>query len=197
MLPEYEEIFAGIASLEALQSYRDRYGYIGSAEYAFQCNNGVEWHEINVFIGTNENNEPMANILGRDVTEIHEAADTKAHLEIAQAANKAKSKFLSNMSHDIRTPINGIMGMLAIAKTHRNDDALVDEALEKIEISSRHLLTLINDILDLNKPIFAMTANAFAEDVQNSKAAGMNEHLPKPLDMPKVLATIAKYRNKK
>ena len=63
----------------------------------------------------------------------------------------AKSQFLSNMSHDIRTPINGIMGMLAIAKTHRKDEELVDEALEKIEISSRHLLTLINDILDLNK----------------------------------------------
>lgn len=42
-------------------------------------------------------------------------------------------------------------------------------------------------------PIFAMTANAFAEDVQNSKAAGMNEHLAKPLDMLKVLSTIAKY----
>ena len=151
VLPEYKETFAEIASLQALQSYRDRYGYIGSAEYASQGDNGVEWHEINVFIATNENNEPMANILGRDVTEIHEAADTKAHLEIAQAANMAKSQFLSNMSHDIRTPINGIMGMLAIAKTHRNDDALVDEALEKIEISSRHLLTLINDILDLNK----------------------------------------------
>lgn len=151
VLPEYKETFAEIASLQALQSYRDRYGYIGSAEYASQGDNGVEWHEINVFIATNENNEPMANILGRDVTEIHEAADTKAHLEIAQAANMAKSQFLSNMSHDIRTPINGIMGMLAIAKTHRKDEELVDEALEKIEISSRHLLTLINDILDLNK----------------------------------------------
>ena len=124
---------------------------MGSITYEAVYNGESQWHEVNLFMGSDENGEPVANLLGRDITEAHEKADTKAQLEIAQAANEAKSQFLSNMSHDIRTPINGIMGMLTIAKTHRDDQAMVAEALDKIEVSSHHLLTLINDILDLNK----------------------------------------------
>ncbi|MEY8339527.1 response regulator [Lachnospiraceae bacterium 62-35] len=66
-------------------------------------------------------------------------------------ANKAKSEFLSNMSHDIRTPMNGIVGMTAIAMTNINDNARVQECLKKITLSSKHLLGLINDILDMSK----------------------------------------------
>ena len=151
LAPETIDQFSNLASLEALRARRNANGFIGSVEYGALTDNGEEWHEVNAFISTDESGEPIANLLGRDITEAHEKADTKAQLEIAQAANEAKSQFLSNMSHDIRTPINGIMGMLTIAKTHRDDQAMVDEALDKIEVSSHHLLTLINDILDLNK----------------------------------------------
>lgn len=72
-------------------------------------------------------------------------------LDNARAANKAKSEFLSNMSHDIRTPMNAIVGMTAIAEAHLDDKQRVGECLRKIEISSRHLLSLINDILDMSK----------------------------------------------
>ena len=66
-------------------------------------------------------------------------------------ANQAKSDFLSHMSHDIRTPINGVMGMTEMIKKNRDNDEKVDEYLEKITKASGHLLTLINDVLDMSK----------------------------------------------
>lgn len=69
----------------------------------------------------------------------------------AERANKAKSEFLSNMSHDIRTPMNGIVGMTAIATANIEDTYQVQDCLKKITLSSRHLLGLINDILDMSK----------------------------------------------
>ncbi len=71
--------------------------------------------------------------------------------EIAEAANKAKSEFLSNMSHDIRTPMNAIVGMTTIAKSHLDDKATVEDCLRKITLSSKQLLGLINDVLDMAK----------------------------------------------
>ncbi len=71
--------------------------------------------------------------------------------EEAVRANKAKSEFLSNMSHDIRTPMNGIVGMTAIALTNIDDNARVKDCLKKITLSSKHLLGLINDVLDMSK----------------------------------------------
>ena len=69
----------------------------------------------------------------------------------AVKANKAKSEFLSNMSHDIRTPMNAIVGMTAIAATHLDDRQQIQTCLKKISLSSKHLLGLINDILDMSK----------------------------------------------
>ncbi len=69
----------------------------------------------------------------------------------AVKANKAKSEFLSNMSHDIRTPMNAIVGMTAIAVAHLDDRQQVQTCLKKISLSSKHLLGLINDILDMSK----------------------------------------------
>ena len=66
-------------------------------------------------------------------------------------ANQVKTRFLANMSHDIRTPINGVIGMLDIIRSCRNDEAKVDDCLEKIDASSRLLLSLVNDILDMTK----------------------------------------------
>lgn len=69
----------------------------------------------------------------------------------AVKANKAKSEFLSSMSHDIRTPMNGIVGMTAIAMTNIDNPERVKDCLGKITLSSRHLLGLINDVLDMSK----------------------------------------------
>lgn len=69
----------------------------------------------------------------------------------AQRANMAKSEFLSSMSHDIRTPMNAIVGMTEIALRNISDDMRVEDCLRKIRLSSKQLLGLINDVLDMSK----------------------------------------------
>ena len=69
----------------------------------------------------------------------------------AERSNRAKNEFLSNMSHDIRTPMNGIMGMTSIAIGSLDDPSRVRSCLKKIHVSSRHLLGLISDMLDMSK----------------------------------------------
>ena len=75
----------------------------------------------------------------------------QAACEAAEAANKAKTDFLSNMSHDIRTPMNGIIGMTAIAAAHIDDKERLQDSLQKITQASKHLLSLINEVLDMSK----------------------------------------------
>ena len=70
---------------------------------------------------------------------------------VAEAANRAKTDFLSSMSHDIRTPMNAIIGMTAIAAAHIDDKERVQDSLAKITQASKHLLSLINEVLDMNK----------------------------------------------
>ena len=84
-------------------------------------------------------------MLGKQMLVLEEARKEAEH------ANNAKSEFLSNMSHDIRTPMNGIVGMTAIAMANIQDTVRVQDCLKKITLSSRHLLGLINDVLDMSK----------------------------------------------
>lgn len=72
-------------------------------------------------------------------------------LEAAKAASVAKTTFLSSMSHDIRTPLNGIIGMTAIAEAHIDDPARVKDCLMKTASSGKHLLALINEVLDMSR----------------------------------------------
>ena len=72
-------------------------------------------------------------------------------LDAAEYANRAKSMFLNNMSHDIRTPMNAIVGFTAMASAHIDNKEMVEDYLGKITISSRHLLSLINDVLDMSR----------------------------------------------
>ncbi len=77
--------------------------------------------------------------------------ELRTAIEEAQRANRAKTEFLSHMSHDIRTPINGIMGMLNIAEKNPGDLERQADCREKIKTSASHLLSLINDVLDISK----------------------------------------------
>ncbi len=101
-----------------------------------------------------------AMVLIRDITEdiraqeesiVAAKAALQSALDAANAANRAKSDFLSNMSHDIRTPLNAIIGMTTIARAHMDDRERIEDCVEKIDLSSRHLLGLINDILDMSR----------------------------------------------
>lgn len=81
----------------------------------------------------------------KQMQELEEARQT------AEKASRSKGEFLSNMSHDIRTPMNAIVGMTAIAMANIEDSKKVQDCLRKITLSSKHLLGLINDVLDMSK----------------------------------------------
>lgn len=80
-----------------------------------------------------------------------EKESTEQALKLAESASLAKSEFLSRMSHEIRTPLNGIIGMNHIAMHHLENPERVSDCLMKIDMSSRHLLALLNDVLDMSK----------------------------------------------
>lgn len=128
----------------------------GGYDFLFSCSeDGQErFKQVNVMWG--DVNHGTICLVRADVTDMLAAERrTKRELENALAraedANRAKSDFLSTMSHDIRTPMNAIMGMTALAMAHLGDQERVADCLQKISISSRHLLSLINDILDMSK----------------------------------------------
>ncbi len=84
-------------------------------------------------------------ITRHQMNELNDARQEAVH------ANQAKSEFLSSMSHDIRTPMNAIIGMTEIAQRNIGDTVRVEDCLSKIKLSSKHLLGLINDVLDMSK----------------------------------------------
>lgn len=97
-----------------------------------------------------------------DVQERHNRTDQmesapKDAYQTAMEANKAKSVFLSSMSHDIRTPMNGIMGMTKIALQHLDDPARLEDCLKKIETSSEYLMRLLNEVLDMSREDNSLT----------------------------------------
>lgn len=91
-----------------------------------------------------------------DLREMQKKLETQAQqlkdaLRAAESANSAKSDFLSRMSHEIRSPMNAIIGMSTIAAAHIGDSDRIQDCLAKISYSSKLLLSLINDILDMSK----------------------------------------------
>lgn len=81
----------------------------------------------------------------------NELVEKTIALESEKRANKAKTDFLSRMSHDMRTPLNGVIGLLDICAKHPENRALVDSSREKARVAANHLLSLVNDTLELNK----------------------------------------------
>ncbi len=98
----------------------------------------------------------------------------------AERANMAKSTFLTSMSHDIRTPMNAIVGMTTLAAKHLNNPDYVRNCLGKVNLASDHLLTLINDVLDINKiesGSLSLTPNVFslADSIMNLANIGRHQ----------------------
>ncbi len=92
----------------------------------------------------------------------------RAAVKLAQQASQAKTNFLSAMSHDMRTPLNAILGMLTIARKNTNNSTYVTECIDKALRSGKQLLTLINDVLDISKiESGKVTLNAEEVDIDN------------------------------
>lgn len=94
--------------------------------------------------------------VAQDISEVKKKEEMEHQMlkeacEAANRANASKSEFLSRMSHDIRTPMNAIIGMTTIAEGHLDDEERVEDCLNKITVSSKHLLSLINEVLDMSK----------------------------------------------
>lgn len=143
-----ESLFNALSS-ERKEVFLEARGKLSDGEY--------HWLSVQIIHVDNPYSEDcLAILLTRRVDEQkHEEEQSRQALQIAldsaNAANEAKSQFLSNMSHDIRTPMNAIIGMTAIAAAHMDDAQKVRDCLKKIELSGAHLLSLINDVLDMSK----------------------------------------------
>ena len=146
-------------------------GFAGSAAFLSNCPvHGYHWCEANVFYGVDENGNSTANLLCRDITEARRQAETAEKLQVERQANKAKSTFLFNMSHDIRTPMNAIIGFTDLSIKHINDPARAHDYLSKIKTSGQHLLELIDEVLDMAR-IESGKIKSSARDIDIVEAA--------------------------
>ena len=158
VLPESKETFSETVNTEKLLKLFDEGKREVSVEY---WSSGFRKEQICVrqsFAMTGDENtgDVMVLVISKDVTEQvrRQREQTQAlqdALMQAQHANAAKTTFLSNMSHDIRTPMNAIIGFSTIAVSHIDNKNQVLDCLQKVLASSNHLLSLINDILDMSR----------------------------------------------
>ena len=122
--------------------------------FTYQSEEEQRFKQVNVLWG-DENHRTICMVRA-DVTDMLTAERKSKQaleeaLDLAEEANRAKSGFLSSMSHDIRTPMNAIVGMTTLAAAQLDNPERVADCLQKISISSKHLLSLINDVLDMSK----------------------------------------------
>ena len=155
--PDFQEEllkFADIDYIKELLRTKKRHTY----RFRHTARNGeYQWLELTLikFAEVGEEASQIAfAFLNADDDEREKEEQKKALMDAlaaAEHANKAKTAFLNNMSHDIRTPMNAIIGYTALAAAHLNNAEMVRDYLKKISVSSSHLLSLINDVLDMSR----------------------------------------------
>ena len=179
VLPEYRDIWNKFPDLDFFREYlskddrRELVYQVYGAEIEWrraiiqvvQRKNGVATMFIWTFQRIDDERAEKLSLL-ETIEKQHKALQEA--IDMAQSANKAKTVFLNNMSHDIRTPMNAIIGYTGLAASHIDSRELVTEYLKKIGQSSEHLLSLINDILDMSRiESGKMTLNEQEEDLSD------------------------------
>ena len=154
MLPEYRQGYLEFTDLDTISERFENHKIL---RYIYR-NRNKQWVALSAIVQNRDENGRVTDIqlLTHDVTdqrekELQQEDALRIALASAEHANKAKTAFLNNMSHDIRTPMNAIIGFTAIAATHMDQPELVKDYLTKISTSSQHLLSLINDVLDMSR----------------------------------------------
>ena len=171
--PEYKAKVAEFLNIDTIRDTLTTKGQRVFIEYQRSFGSVYKWVRL-YFQATQCVDNKAVNIIMafKDITEDKELEfKTQKALNdaliSAKLASEAKSRFLANMSHDIRTPMNAILGMSTIAQAHLDDTEKVSECLKKIEISTKHLTGLINDILDMSyieSGRFALKSDKFRLD---------------------------------
>ena len=154
MAPECQAPMREFLDLDTLA---DRLEKINTVTTEYKDSHG-QWFKSRFIVKRRDENGVVKEILyvcrnntDEKIKEIEYQNQLSHALMAAQQANKAKSTFLNSMSHDIRTPMNAIIGFTALAQTHMDDPSQVQDYLAKISTSSTHLLSLINDVLDMSR----------------------------------------------
>ena len=120
-------------------------------EYVHQKTGQVRWFHVTALCREIRGSKKYVLVLSDRTKEKKISQDLEDAVNAAQSANRAKSTFLSNMSHDIRTPMNAIIGFTTLAIANVTNAEKVQDYLAKILSSSNHLLSLINDVLDMSR----------------------------------------------
>ena len=154
MLPEYRQGYLEFTDLDTISERLENHKIL---RYIYR-NRSKQWIALSAIVQNRDENGRVTDIqfLTHDVTdqrkrELQQEDALRLALASAEHANKAKTAFLNNMSHDIRTPMNAIIGFTALAAAHMDQPDLVKDYLTKIGTSSQHLLSLINDVLDMSR----------------------------------------------
>ncbi|MCM1184745.1 MAG: hybrid sensor histidine kinase/response regulator, partial [Roseburia sp.] len=158
VLRESEEEYASVANVENLKQRFEQGEAEVTVDYWGGAPDGQPMCVRQSFIMTRDEQtgDIMVMVVSRDITaQVRKQREQTQALQDAllqaQHANNAKTTFLSNMSHDIRTPMNAIIGFTTIAVSHIDNKSQVLDCLQKVLSSSNHLLSLINDILDMSR----------------------------------------------
>lgn len=155
-----EELITDASRSEFLEKLSLKHIQADGAEYSFTyeklTDDGIIYLQARVSFVHEKDGGLVAVVGTRNVDDLikkerQQEMALKAAFDAAEAANRAKTDFLSNMSHDIRTPMNGIIGMTAIAAAHIDDKERVQDCLKKTTQASKHLLSVINEVLDMSK----------------------------------------------
>ena len=142
------ERFMGTFYKEKVMSILERDGNF-TMKYRLMTGETPTWVSMKATLLTDGNGRHL--IIGMNKIDAQMKRELEYQQHVAEATNRARNDFLANMSHDIRTPMNAIIGYTNIAKKQKADPEVISEALEKIGSSSHYLLSLINDILDISK----------------------------------------------
>lgn len=154
---EEGELYTSPPSLEEIRTALSGGVPFLQYEYRIRWDDEVRWENASVLILQQKEGAPQSLIFAiQDMTELHrqKSAVQQALQDAFRAAedmSRAKSDFLARMSHNMRTPMNAILGMASIALSHPDDGAQVQDCLENISASGNQLLGLINEVLDMSK----------------------------------------------